>query len=479
MKVLYVTAECWPFIKTGGLGDVAYALPKALKKEGVDVRVIMPKYSNIPTYLKDKFKPVAEFSVKVGWRNQYCGIESMELDGVTFYFIDNEFYFKRSDQPSIYGHGDDPERFAFFTNAVLAAIEKLNFYPDVMNLNDWHTGMIPLMLKENYGHLKKYKNIKTVYTIHNLQYQGIFNKDILGNIFDLSYDHFNNGDIEFYGNVNFMKAGIVFADEVTTVSETYAKEIQTEFYGEGLDGLLKANAYKLEGILNGIDYDLNNPATDNAIFVNFDVNCIEKKLENKKKLQEILGLEVNPDIPLVGIVSRLTSQKGLDLINYMMPEIMSENLQMVVLGTGEHQYQSMFNYYNSNFSDKLSARITFDTAFAQQIYAACDIFLMPSLYEPCGIGQMLAMRYGSIPIVRETGGLKDTVMPYNKFTGEGNGFSFANYNAHEMFFTLQKAIKLYQDKNIWNNLIINAMNTDNSWKKSAQDYIRIFKSLIS
>ena len=479
MKVLYVTAECWPFIKTGGLGDVAYALPKALKKEGVDVRVIMPKYSNIPTYLKDKFKPVAEFSVKVGWRNQYCGIESMELDGITFYFIDNEFYFKRSDQPSIYGHGDDPERFAFFTNAVLAAIEKLNFYPDVMNLNDWHTGMIPLMLKENYGHLRKYKNIKTVYTIHNLQYQGIFNKEILGNIFDLSYDHFNNGDIEFYGNVNFMKAGIVFADEVTTVSKTYAKEIQTEFYGEGLDGLLKANAYKLEGILNGIDNDLNNPATDNAIFVNFDVNCIEKKLENKKKLQEILGLEVNPDIPLVGIVSRLTSQKGLDLINYMMPEIMSENLQMVVLGTGEHQYQSMFNYYNSNFSDKLSARITFDTAFAQQIYAACDIFLMPSLYEPCGIGQMLAMRYGSIPIVRETGGLKDTVMPYNKFTGEGNGFSFANYNAHEMFFTLQKAIKLYQDKNIWNNLIINAMNTDNSWKKSAQDYIRIFKSLIS
>ena len=479
MKVLYVTAECWPFIKKGGLGDVAYALPKSLKKEGVDVRVIMPKYSNIPTYLKDKFKPVAEFSVKVGWRNQYCGIESMELDGITFYFIDNEFYFKRSDQPSIYGHGDDPERFAFFTNAVLAAIEKLNFYPDVMNLNDWHTGMIPLMLKENYGHLRKYKNIKTVYTIHNLQYQGIFNKEILGNIFDLSYDHFNNGDIEFYGNVNFMKAGIVFADEVTTVSKTYAKEIQTEFYGEGLDGLLKANAYKLEGILNGIDYDLNNPATDNAIFVNFDVNCIEKKLENKKKLQEILGLEVNPDIPLVGIVSRLTSQKGLDLINYMMPEIMSENLQMVVLGTGEHQYQSMFNYYNSNFSDKLSARITFDTAFAQQIYAACDIFLMPSLYEPCGIGQMLAMRYGSIPIVRETGGLKDTVMPYNKFTGEGNGFSFANYNAHEMFFTLQKAIKLYQDKNIWNNLIINAMNTDNSWKKSAQDYIRIFKSLIS
>jgi len=479
MKILYVTAECWPFVKTGGLGDVSYALPKALKKEGADVRVIMPKYSTIPTYLKDKFKPIAEFSVKVGWRNQYCGIETMELDGVTFYFIDNEFYFKRSNEPSIYGHGDDPERFAFFSNAVLSSMEKLNFYPDVMNLNDWHTGMIPLLLKEDYGHLKKYKNIKTVYTIHNLQYQGIFNKDMIRNVFDISYDYFNNGDIEFYGKVNFMKAGIVFAHKVTTVSKTYVEEIQTPFYGEGLDGLLKSKSYKLEGILNGVDYDLNNPATDKAIFEKFDVSCIHKKLQNKIKLQEILGLEVNPNIPLVGIVSRLTSQKGLDLINYMMPEIMRENLQMVVLGTGEHQYQSMFNYYNSNFSNKLSARITFDSAFAQQIYAACDIFLMPSLYEPCGIGQMLAMRYGAIPIVRETGGLKDTVTPYNQYTGEGNGFSFTNYNAHEMFFTLQKAITLYQDKSIWNNLIINAMNTDNSWKKSAQDYMRIFNGLIS
>ena len=479
MKILYVTAECWPFMKTGGLGDVSYALPKALKKEGVDIRVIMPKYSTIPSYLKDKFKPVAEFSVKVGWRNQYCGIETMELDGVTFYFIDNEFYFKRHDQASIYGHGDDAERFAFFCNAVLSAMEKLNFYPDIINLNDWHTGMIPLILKENYSHLRKYQNIKTVYTIHNLQYQGIFSKDVLGDAFDLPYNYYYNGDVEYYGSINFMKAGIVFSDIVTTVSKTYVQEIQTKFYGEGLDGLLKANSYKVEGILNGIDYDLNDPATDNSIFVNFDVNSIDKKVQNKIKLQKMLGLEVNPDIPLVGIVSRLTSQKGLDLINYMMPEIMRENLQMVVLGTGEHQYQSMFNYYNSNFSHKLSARITFDSAFAQQIYAACDIFLIPSLFEPCGIGQMLAMRYGAIPIVRETGGLKDTVIPYNKYTGEGNGFSFANYNAHEMFFTLQYAIRLYQDKKVWNKLITNAMNTDNSWKKSAQDYIRIFNGLIS
>ena len=477
MKLLYVTAECWPFMKTGGLGDVSYALPKALKKEGVDVRVIMPKYATIPTYLKDQFKPVAEFSVNVGWRNQYCGIESMELDGVTFYFVDNEYYFKRHDNPSIYGHGDDPERFAFFSNAVLTAIGKLNFYPDVMNLNDWHTGMIPLLLKANYNYSEKYRNIKTVYTIHNLKYQGVFNKDVLEYDFGVSNHYFENGDVEFYGDLNVMKAGIVFADKVTTVSKTYVGEIQTEFYGEGLDGLLKSNSSKLEGILNGIDYDLNNPATDPNIFVNYDSKSIDKKVENKLKLQEILGLEVNPDIPLVGIVSRLTSQKGFDLINYMMPEMMRENLQMVVLGTGEHQYQSMFNYYDANFGNKLSARITFDSALAQQIYAASDIFLMPSLFEPCGIGQMLAMRYGAIPIVRETGGLRDTVTPYNQYTGEGNGFSFANYNAHEMFFTLQNAIRLYQDKNIWNNLVKNAMETDNSWKKSAQDYIRIFSAL--
>lgn len=478
MKILYVTAECWPFAKTGGLGDVAYALPKALQKEGADIRVIMPKYSNIPAYLKDQFKPVAEYSVRVGWRNQYCGIETMEKDGIRFYFVDNEYYFKRDHNPCIYGHGDDPERFAFFSQAVLSAIDKLNFYPDIINLNDWHTGMIPLVLKEHYRHLPGYDRIKTVYTIHNLQYQGIFNKDVLGDVFGLPYHYYSSGALEFFGNINFMKAGIVFSDKVTTVSKTYVDEIKTAFYGENLDGLLRENSYKLEGILNGIDYDINNPSTDPVIFENFDLNSLNRKINNKLKLQQMLGLEVNKDIPLVGIVSRLTSQKGLDLISYMMPEIMNENLQMVVLGTGEHQYQSMFNYYNSKYSKKLSARITFDTNFAQQIYAASDIFLMPSLYEPCGIGQMLAMRYGAIPIVRETGGLKDTVNPYNKFTGGGNGFSFSNYNAHEMYFTLKNAVNLYKDKNIWYNLVKNAMNTDNSWKKSAQDYMNIFYNLI-
>ena len=478
MKVLYVTAECWPFAKTGGLGDVAYALPKALKKEGVDVRVIMPKYSTIPTYLKDQFKKIGEFSVDVAWRNQYCGIEEMEKDGVKFYFVDNEYYFKRDGAESIYGHGDDAERFVFFTNAVLKAIDKLGFYPDVINLNDWHTGMLPLILKDKYSHLPKYKNIKTMYTIHNLQYQGIFGKEILGDVLDIDHKYFNNGDIEYYGQINFMKAGINFADKVSTVSPTYAEEIKTEFYGNTLEGLINANSHKLIGILNGLDYDINNPETDQNIFENYTVDSIDKKVENKLALQKLLKLEINPDIPMVGIVSRLVSQKGLDLIDFMMPEIVNEKLQLVVLGTGDNQYQAMFHYYDSNYCKKVSANITFDSSLAQQIYAASDIFLMPSLFEPCGIGQMIAMRYGTLPIVRETGGLKDTVIPYNQYTKEGNGFSFENYNAHEMFFTLQRAIKLYEeDKETWKVLVENAMNTDNSWAKSAKEYIKTYKSL--
>ena len=478
MKVLYVTAECWPFAKTGGLGDVAYALPKALKKEGVDVRVIMPKYSTIPTYLKDQLKKVGEFSVDVSWRSQYCGLEKMELDGVTFYFVDNEYYFKRDGAESIYGHGDDAERFIFFTNAVLKSIDKLGFYPDVINASDWHTGMLPLFLKEKYAHLPKYKNIKTMYTIHNLQYQGIFGREILGDVLDIDFKYFNNGDIEYHGDINFMKAGINFADKVSTVSPSYAEEIKTEFYGNGLDGLIRANSNKLVGILNGLDYDINNPKTDKNLFANYDVNSIDKKVKNKVELQKLLKLDVDPDIPMVGIVSRLVSQKGLDLIDFMMPEIVNEKLQLVVLGTGDNQYQSMFHYYDSHYPNKVSANITFDSALAQQIYAASDIFLMPSLFEPCGIGQMIAMRYGTLPIVRETGGLKDTVIPYNQYTKEGNGFSFANYNAHEMFFTLQRAIKLYEeDRETWNKLVENAMKTDNSWSKSAKEYIETYKNL--
>lgn len=478
MKVLYVTSECWPFAKTGGLGDVSYALPKALKKEGIDIRVILPKYSTIPNYLKERLKEVAVFNVEVGWRNQYCGLLEMELDGVKFYFIDNEYYFRRSGEIAyLYGYDDDAERYTFFSNAVLEAMSILDFYPQVIHMNDWHTGMIPLIIKEKFNHLEHYRNIKTVYTIHNLQYQGVFSSRILSDVLGLSNSNLENGNIEYYGGISFMKSGIVFSDKVTTVSPTYTNEIQTQYYGYSLDGLLRSNNHKLKGILNGIDYDLNNPLTDNDIFVNYDINSIDKKVQNKLRLQEILGLEVNKDIPLIGIVSRLVSQKGFDLISYIMPEIMRENVQVVVLGTGEHQYQSMFNYYNSKYPNKISARITFDSSLAQQIYAGSDMFLMPSLFEPCGIGQMLAMRYGTLPIVRETGGLRDTVIPYNKYTGEGNGFSFSNYNAHEMLYCIQQGIRLYSDKDKWNKLIINAMSTDSSWKKSAIEYIKTYQEI--
>ena len=480
MKVLFVTAECWPFAKTGGLGDVSYALPKALKKEGVDIRVIMPKYVNIPKYLKDKMKKVAVFNVNVAWRNQYCGLLELELDGVKFYFIDNEFYFKREGEYAyLYGYDDDVERFTFFSNAVLESLKRIDFYPDIMNLNDWHTGMIPLLLKEHYKGDDRYSNIKTMYTIHNLRYQGVFSNRHIEDTLSIPRFHLDEGNIEYYGGINFMKAGIVYSDKVSTVSPTYANEIQTKYYGEGLDGLIKENGYKLKGIVNGIDYEINNPEFDKNIVCNFNIESIDNKIKNKIELQKILGLEINENIPMIGIVSRLVSQKGLDLLSYMMPEIVEEDLQLVVLGTGEEQYQSMLNYYSGKYPNKVATILTFDAALAQQIYASSDMFLMPSLFEPCGIGQMIAMRYGSIPLVRETGGLKDTVIPYNKYTGEGNGFSFANYNAHEMYYCIKSAIDIYkEDKNTWNNIVRSAMNTDNSWKKSAKEYLRAYQEIV-
>ena len=479
MKVLFVTAECWPFAKTGGLGDVSYALPKALKKEGVDVRVIMPKYVDIPKYLKDKMKQVSVFNVNVAWRNQYCGLLELELDGIKFYFIDNEYYFKREGEYSyLYGYEDDAERFTFFSNAVLESLKKINFYPDVMNLNDWHTGMIPILLRENYKDDSRYSNIKTMYTIHNLQYQGVFSNKNLDDVLSIPRWYLDEGHIEYYGGINFMKAGIVYSDKVSTVSPTYSQEIQTSYYGENLDGLIRANSHKLKGIVNGIDYEINNPSTDKNIVCNYDVESIDNKINNKLELQKILGLELNPEIPMIGIVSRLVSQKGLDLLSYMMPELVDEDIQLVVLGTGEEQYQSMLNYYASKYPNKVAAILTFDSALAQQIYASSDMFLMPSLFEPCGIGQLIAMRYGAIPIVRETGGLKDTVIPYNKYTGEGNGFSFANYNAHEMLYCIKYAIDVYRnDKEAWNNLIKSAMNTDSSWDKSAKGYLETYKEI--
>jgi starch synthase len=480
VKVFFVTAECWPFAKTGGLGDVAYALPKALKKEGIDARVIMPKYANIPNYLKEKMEEVAIFNVNVGWRNQYCGLYKLEHDGIIFYFIDNEYYFKREGPYTyLYGYGDDAERFTFFCNAVLETISRIDFYPDVMHCNDWHTGIIPALLNEHYRHRTGFENIKTVFTIHNLQYQGVFPRKVLSDVLSLPNWYLDEEYLEFYGGVNFMKSGIVFSDVITTVSPTYVEEIQTEYYGEGLQGLLKQHSYKLKGILNGIDYDIFNPLTDENIYINYDFETIRNKSKNKIELQKIMALEVDEDIPLIGVVSRLVSQKGMDLISYMMPEIIGKKLQLVVLGTGDERYESMFNYHSWNYPDKVASRIMFDSALAQKIYAGSDMFLMPSLFEPCGIGQMLAMRYGTLPIVRETGGLKDTVNPYNQYTGEGNGFSFENYNAHEMFDAIQRAIEIYNDKKKWNDVVKNAMNKDNSWEKSAREYIELYENIKS
>lgn len=474
MKVLFATAECWPFVKTGGLGDVSYALPKALKKEGVDVRVILPKYSTIPNYLKEKLKTIAVFNVSVAWREQYCGLLETEIDGVKFYFIDNEHYFKR-DNTYIYGYGDDCERYAFFNEAILKAMSILDFYPDTLQLNDWHTGLLPLLLKKRYAY-GKYKDIKTVYTIHNLLYQGVFSEDNYSNVVDC--DGFYQ-DIEYFGGLNFMKCGISLADKVTTVSPTYSGEIQTDFYGETLNRLLSSKNYKLSGILNGIDYDLNNPENDDNIYQNYNIeNVHTKKVENKLALQKELGLEVNKDIPMIGIISRLVSQKGLDLISCVMPQIMSQNVQVVVLGTGEQRYESMFNHFSRENPNKLFAAITFDASLAQKIYASTDMFLMPSLFEPCGIGQLIAMRYGSLPIVRETGGLKDTIIPYNEYTNEGDGFSFKNYNAHEMLSTIEYAVKTYHNnRKSFNELVLNAMKKDNSWEKSAKDYKTLYNNL--
>ena len=475
MKVLFVASEAYPFIKTGGLGDVAYALPKALRKLGIDVRVIIPKYSNIPLSFKSCMESVASFNVEVGWRNKYCGLEQLMYDGVPYYFVDNEYYFKR---PHIYGDYDDGERFAFFSKAILEAIKYMgDFKPDIIHCNDWQSAVVPILLKDKYSEDDLYNEIKSVFTIHNLQYQGVFPKESLYDLLNLDWKYFNDNEMKFYDAISFMKAGIVFADVVTTVSKTYSKEIQTPFYGERLDGLLSSRASNLYGIVNGIDYELYDPKVDKKIFYNYNLLNMEQKVKNKLKLQEKLGFIVNEDIPMIGIVTRLVKQKGLDLIVEKLREILSLDIQVVLLGNGDGYYEDIFQYYASIYSSRISSNIIFDDRLAQQIYAASDMFLMPSLFEPCGIGQLIALKYGSIPITRETGGLKDTIIPYNEYTGNGNGFSFSNYNGKELLDTINRALDLYKNKIAWNKLVQNAMASDNSWEKSARNYMKLYNDL--
>ena len=480
LKVLYVASEAVPFIKTGGLADVAGSLPKALKKQGVDVRVVMPKYGKIAQEYLDKMEHVYDGEFTVSWRTKFLGIDKLVLDGVTFYFIDNQEYFYRE---GFYGYGDDAERFAFFSRAVLEILPQENFWPDVIHTNDWHTALVNVYLRLDHIGDERYERIRTVFTIHNLKYQGVFPKDVMGDVLGLDWQYFNNGDLEYYDAVNFMKGAIVYADNITTVSRTYAQEIQYEFFGEGLDGLLRRRAGDLHGIVNGLDTDLYNPATDKYLtepFMKYDAtNVMEKKIDNKAALQRMLDLPVERQTPLVAMVTRLVEPKGLDLVVRILDELLEhEDMQFVLLGVGDRVYEDWFRGLAWRHPTKVSSNIYFSDEMAQRIYAGASIFLMPSAYEPCGIGQLIAMRYGTIPVARATGGLVDTIIPYNKSTQEGNGYLFADYNAHDMMYTVKKALTLFRDFNSWKLLMQNAMNTDYSWARSAKEYKALYERLI-
>ncbi|KUO68977.1 MAG: glycogen synthase [Clostridia bacterium BRH_c25] len=476
LNVLFAASEAVPFAKTGGLADVAGTLPKELISLGADVRLIMPKYKAISQSFVDRMEYIGYVYVDLAWRHQYCAVLKLEHEGVTAYFIDNEFYFNRD---VLYGHFDEAEQFAFFSKAVLKVLPLVGFKPDIIHCNDWQTGILSVLLKAQFGHEEFYRNIRTVYTIHNLKYQGIFNKEILGDILGLGWEHFNSEGLEFHDNVNYMKAGIAYSDVITTVSKTYAEEIRHDFFGENLNGMINKRNDRLYGILNGIDYQENNPATDDRIFKSFDAEDIEGKYENKKMLQQTLGLPQDKDIPLISIVSRLVDQKGFDLIACVLEELLRLDMQLVVLGTGDKKYEEMFGNASSRYPGKVSANLKYDGLLAQRIYAGSDMFLMPSLYEPCGLSQLFSLRYGTVPIVRETGGLNDTIELYNEFTGEGTGFTFANYNAHEMLDAIRCAMSFYGQKDVWEAIIRNGMKQDFSWNKSAREYMELYERVLA
>lgn len=474
MNILIVASEAHPFIKTGGLGDVIGALPPALVELGADVRVVIPKYKDIKPEIVSELKYITNFTVKVGWRTQYCGIFEYEYKGVKFYLLDNEYYFKRD---GLYGYYDDGEKFAFFDRAVLEFLKYIDWMPDVLHCNDWQCGMIPVLHKLEYINDKRYKDIKTMFSIHNLFFKGMLDPNILPELYGYDLEPFNNGSLEHFGAVSLLKGGLNYSDKITTVSKTYAEEIKTPEYGEGLDGLLRWRDDVLEGIVNGIDYEEFDPETDPFIASNYTLDTIEDKKINKTMLQKELGLPVREDVPMIGIVSRLTHQKGCDIIINMLEELLQEDIQFVVLGTGDHIYEESFKNFQTRYGDKVSANIRFSNELAHKIYASADMFMMPSLFEPCGLGQLIALRYGTVPIVRETGGLKDTVTPYNKYDGSGNGFGFRNYRADELLSITKYALEVYKDEDSFNEIVKHAMESDNSWEKSAKEYMRIYESI--
>lgn len=475
MQIVFASAECAPFVKTGGLGDVAGSLPAALVRAGAEVIVMVPKYATIKDEYKAQMEHFADFYVSLGWRNEYCGLEKLEHDGVTYMFVDNERYFAR-DYP--YGFFDDGERFAFFSKAITESLQHLpaGFECDILHCNDWQTALAPVFLREFYQGLPLYDRVKTVFSIHNVAFQGQFSDTVMEDILGVAHIPAAATQLRCDAcSINYMLGALHYADAITTVSPTYANEIQTPEFGEGLDGVLRERSYALQGILNGIDVAGFDPATDKRIAANYTVDDRSGKAVCKAKLQEELGLEVRDDRPLMVMVTRLTRQKGMDLVMYALDRILSGGVQVAVLGTGDRDYEDGLRYFQDKYPGTMAARIEFDPALSQRMYAAADMFLMPSKFEPCGLSQIIAMRYGTLPIVRETGGLKDTVQPYNEFTGEGTGFSFTNFNGDEMGDAVFRAARLFWDnREAWNQLVTQAMSQDFSWTRSADKYLDLY-----
>lgn len=475
MQIVFASAECAPFVKTGGLGDVAGSLPAALVRAGAEVIVMVPKYATIKDEYKSQMEHFSDFYVSLGWRNEYCGLEKLEHDGVTYMFIDNEHYFAR-DYP--YGFFDDGERFAFFSKAITESLQHLpaGFECDILHCNDWQTALAPVFLREFYQGLPLYDRVKTVFSIHNVAFQGQFSDTVMEDILGVAHIPAAASQLRCDAcSINYMLGALRYADAITTVSPTYANEIQTPEFGEGLDGVLRERSYALQGILNGIDVAGFDPATDKRIAANYTVEDRSGKAVCKAKLQEELGLEVRDDRPLMVMVTRLTRQKGMDLVMYALDRILSGGVQVAVLGTGDRDYEDGLRYFQDKYPGTMAARIEFDPALSQRMYAAADMFLMPSKFEPCGLSQIIAMRYGTLPIVRETGGLKDTVQPYNEFTGEGTGFSFSNFNGDEMGDAVFRAARLFWDnRDAWNQLVTQAMSQDFSWTRSADKYLDLY-----
>lgn len=478
-NVLYAASEGVPFIKTGGLADVVGALPKYIDNQYYDVRVVIPKYTCMKKEYCNWLSYITNFYININNHDEYVGLFESEVDGIHYYFIDNEHYFG-----GYRPYGDDPvfeiEKYAFFSKAVLSILPVINFRPDIIHCHDWQTGLIPVYLKERFAGGEFYRGIKSIMTIHNLKFQGVWDLKTVQQITGLPDYYFTSDKLEHYKDGNLLKGGLVFADAITTVSKSYAEEIKTDFYGENLCGILRARSHDLRGIVNGIDYELFDPENDTYIVKNYNaINFRKEKIKNKRALQEQLGLPVDDKVMMIGIVSRLTDQKGFDLVSYLLDEICQDNIQIVILGTGEERYENMFRHFDWKYHNKVSANIYYSEELSHRIYASCDAFLMPSLFEPCGLSQLMALRYGTVPIVRETGGLKDTVEPYNQYESTGTGFSFSNYNAHEMMACIRYAEQIYYDKKReWNKIVDRAMAADFSWEVSAKSYQDMYDWLI-